>query len=266
MAATMAATTAATTTSTLIASTLAVVVHSLWTRRHTWRSRWEIGATAAIALEGCALMLMSPWAAASLSPLLHHITGLWNLPTVGGHICLIAAAAGIVYHALVRLADERQFQELFRAHILRPVRFGVLLLVAAFLLAHEDYHPDLFAARVTSTWLAVYWLATGGLLIYLTTYAGRAILILRADPRARPTVDLYLVSAGFGVLASVAQMSGTWTDIDMAAVVWPCVCLAAAIFAYASTRSWQAKVAWFTPQRPRQPQPPAQPVPPQPSA
>lgn len=52
----------------LIVVTLAALLCSLWIRRYTWRSRWEAGATRNIALHGCAVLLMSHWAAAALDP------------------------------------------------------------------------------------------------------------------------------------------------------------------------------------------------------
>lgn len=72
------------------------------------------------------------------------------------------------------------------------------------------------------------------------------LLILRTDPRSTTTVDLYLISAGFGVAASVIQIGTAWAGTDIALPVWLCACLSAIGFAYASARSWQAKVAWFT--------------------
>lgn len=249
-------------TPALITTTLAVVLYSLWVRRRTWRSRWEVGATAAIATEGCALVLMSPWASELLGPALHDVAGLWNLQHVLGHLCLIAAVAAITYHVLVRLADEDQVRLLFRVYVRVPIRFGVLLLAAAFVIADEGYHEDLFAVANSDIWLTAYWLVTGSLLIYLSIYSGRLLLILRTDPRATATVDRYLISAGFGVTASVLQMATAWTALDATPVVWLCACLAVAIFAYASAQSWRAKVAWFTPDDTL----PSQRVPPQASA
>lgn len=52
--------------SALIIITLAFVFSSLWIRRDTWRSRWEADASLNIALQGCAVLLMSPWASATL--------------------------------------------------------------------------------------------------------------------------------------------------------------------------------------------------------
>lgn len=247
-----------TTTSALITATLAVVAYSLWVRRHTWRSRWEIGASCGILLEGCALVLMSPWASAVVGPPLHRITGLWNLQTMLGHLCLIAAIASVVHHILVRLTDDHQLRALFHSRITVPVRFGVLLLVPAFVIAGERSQPDLFSADLAGGRLTGYWLVTGSLIIYLSTYGGRALLILRPDPRATATVNTYLASSAFGIAGSMLQMSTAWSARDVSPGVWLCACLAVSIFAYGSARSWQAKVAWFTPEHPR-------PVPPQPS-
>src|SRR5215216_5687612 len=51
---------------TLIAITLTCIGWSLWIRRVTWSSRWEFAATLNIALQGGAVLLMSPWASATL--------------------------------------------------------------------------------------------------------------------------------------------------------------------------------------------------------
>lgn len=239
----------------LIIITLAAIFYSLWIRRHTWRSRWEAGASLNIALQGCAVLLMSPWASANLGPPLHDIVGRWNVEDLLGHVCLIVAVTAIIDHGLTRLADERQLRILFRRHIQAPLELGVPLLVAVFIIADEGYHPDMFPAHVSTVWLGAYWLVLGGLLIYLFGYAGRLLLILREDSRSRATVDLYLISAGFGVAANLIQMITAWAGIDVTLPVWLCACLGAIGFAYGSARSWHAKVAWFTPGHDRPPQP-----------
>jgi hypothetical protein len=230
----------------LITATLAAILYSLWLRRDTWRSRWEAGATRNVALQGCAVLLMSHWSAAVLGPPLHGVFGLWNVQYLLGHICWIFAVTAIIQHGLTRLAEEIHVRGLLRKYVARPVWLGVPLLVAVFLIADEGHHPDLFAAQVSDVWLGVYWLVLGGLLIYLLGYAAQVLLILRADPRSTATVDLYLISAGFGVAANVIQMGTSWASIDATLPVWLCACLGAIGFAYGSARSWRAKVAWFT--------------------
>lgn len=228
----------------LIVVTLAALLCSLWIRRYTWRSRWEAGATRNIALHGCAVLLMSHWAAAARTPL-HRVFGLWNVQHLLGHICWIFAVTAIIRHGLIRLVDEAHESELLRKHVTRPLRIAVPLLVVLFVVADEGHHLDFFAAPA-DFWLLAYWLVLGALMIYLLSYAGRVLLILRTDPRSTTTVDLYLISAGFGVAASVIQIGTAWAGTDIALPVWLCACLSAIGFAYGSARSWQAKVAWFT--------------------
>ena len=232
--------------SALIIATLAAIFYSLWVRRDTWRSRWEAGASLNIALQGCAVLLMSPWASAHLGPSLHDIFRRWNVEDLLGHICMIAAVTAIIHHGLARLDDERQSRTLFRRHIETPLQLCVPLLVAVFIIADEGYHPDLFPAHVSTVWFGLYWLVLGVLLTYLFAYAVRVLLILRKDPRSQATVNLYLISAGFGVAATVIQVVTAEAGIDITLPVCLCACLGAIGFAYGSARSWHAKVAWFT--------------------
>ncbi|GBE65942.1 hypothetical protein MFM001_24040 [Mycobacterium sp. MFM001] len=233
--------------SALILVTLAAIFYSLWIRRDTWRSRWEAGASLNIALQGCAVLLMSPWASATLGPVLHGVFRRWNVEDLLGHICLIVAVTAIIHHGLARLDHERQLRRLFRRHVEIPLRWGIPLLVAVFVIADEGYHPDLFPAHVSTVWFGAYWLVLGGLLIYLFSYAGRVMLILRKDARSRSTVNLYLISAAFGIAATAIQVITAELGIDITLPVWLCACLGAIGFAYGSARSWHAKVAWFTP-------------------
>lgn len=95
-------------------------------------------------------------------------------------------------------------------------------------------------------WPATYLLVVGGLVIYLSGLPCRLLLILRPAPRAASTVDSYLVSVAFVMLASVLRTTTAWTDLGATMAVSICECLAVTIFAYGSARSWQAKVARFT--------------------
>lgn len=233
-------------TSAFIGATVLVALYSLWVRRETWWSRWEIGITLAIALEVCALVLMSPWASAVLGPTMHSVTRIWNVQQLVGHICFIVAIAANIYHVLPRLADFGRVRPLFRRHVQWPVRLGLVALVAVFITADADYRPDgLSTGNDTGAWAEIYWLLFCGMLIYLSGCATRLLLLVRSDPRARETVELYTASAAFALAGLVAQLSTTWTNADASQLVWPCACISVVIFAYGSARSWQAKAAWF---------------------
>jgi hypothetical protein len=231
--------------SALIIVTLAAVFYSLWIRRDTWRSRWEADASLNIALQGCAVLLMSPWVSATLGPSLHGIFHRWNVEDLVGHICLIVAATAIIDHGLARLGNEYQWRRIFRRHIATPLWVGIPVLVTVFIVANEGYHPDLFPAHVSTLWFGAYWIVLGILLVYLFGYAARVMLIVRKDSRSTATANLYLISAAFGVAATVIQVSTAEAGIDITLPVWLCACLGAIGFAYGSARSWHAKVAWF---------------------
>jgi hypothetical protein len=231
--------------SALIIVTLAAVFYSLWVRRDTWGSRWEADASLNIALQGCAVLLMSPWVSATLGPSLHQIFRRWNVEDLFGHICLIVAVTAIIDHGLARLGDENECRGIFRRHIATPLWLGVPVLVAVFIAADEGYHPDLFPAHVSTLWFGAYWIVLGVLLTYLFGYAARVMLIVRKDPRSTVTANLYLISAAFGVAATVIQVTTAEAGIDITLPVWLCACLGAIGFSYGSARSWHAKVAWF---------------------
>jgi len=234
-------------TSGFIAATLVIIIYSLWIRRDTWWTRWEVTATFAVAMEGCALLLMSPWAGPTVGVVLHQALGVWNVQQMLGHLCLIAAVSGNVYHMLVRLADPEQVKLLMRRQLMVPIWLGIAIMVPAFVLADQDYQPDFFSAPATDSWMTVYALAGGAVVLYLSVYVSRLMLTLRHDPRAKTTIDLYLVSMGFASAATATVIASAWVDGDDASpVIWACICLSIGIFAYGSARSWQAKSAWFS--------------------
>lgn len=233
-------------TSVFIGATVLVVLYSLWVRRDTWWSRWEIGVTSAIALEGAALVLLSPWAAQTFGTWLHGATGLWNVQQLVGHICIIMAIAANSYHVMARLADFDRMRSLYLRQVKWPARLAVPAMVVVFVVADADYRPHGFADGNDGGWADVYWVLMCGLLLYESAYASRLLLLVRADPRAKETIELYAASSAFALAALVAQLSTTWSDADVSALVWLCACLSISIFAVGSARSWQAKSAWFS--------------------
>ncbi|KLO25422.1 hypothetical protein ABW16_22980 [Mycolicibacter heraklionensis] len=234
-------------TSGIIVTTLAVVAYSLWVRRDTWWTRWESAATFALALEACALLLMSPWAGAKIGPVLHQGLGVWNIQQLIGHLCLIVALTANIYHMLVRLADPYQVRLLMRRQLMIPIWLSVAVMVPAYLRSDQDYQPDVFAAPRTDSWMMLYQLVGCALVLYLSAYVSRLMLTLRHDPRAKSTIDLYFVSMAFATAACLIVAGSTWADGDDASPgIWLCICLSVGTFAYGSARSWQAKSAWFT--------------------
>lgn len=155
----------------LITITIACIAWSLWIRRVTWTCRWEVAATLNIALQGAAVLLMSPLASGALGHGLYALTGKWNVEDYIGHDCYIVAASAIVYNALGRLQDDNALQASFKQNVERPATLCIPLLRAAFSLGNGAaiYRPDFFDVP-TDFWLNTYWLLLCGILTVSTCW------------------------------------------------------------------------------------------------
>lgn len=236
----------------LIAITLASICWSLWIRRLTWHCRWEVAATLNIALQGSAVVLMSPFASATLGHWLHTLTGEWNLEDWIGHDCYIVAASSIVYHATGRLEDSTEFQRKFRRDVEIPATLCIPLALAAYTWSKGStvYRSDFFRIPA-DTWLAVYWTIVCGMIGYLLAYGAQALLILRDDPRSRRVANIYLFACALGITAAAARITISFLpdrlqDTPQASLtVWLFASACGAGFALTSAWSWHAKTRWF---------------------
>lgn len=235
----------------LITITLACIAWSLWIRRVTWTCRWEVAATLNIALQGAAVLLMSPLASETVGRALHHLTGKWNLEDYLGHDCYIVAASAIVYNALGRLQEDHALQRTFKQHVERPATLCIPLLLATFSFGNgaKIYRADFFQVP-TDFWLSAYWLLLCATLIYLLVYGSRALLILRKDPRSRLIANVYLLASAAGVVACSIRIITAYVtpfqSIEGGKMVWLFACLCGAGFALASAHSWRIKMKWFS--------------------
>jgi hypothetical protein len=235
----------------LIAITIGCIAWSLWIRRVTWSCRWEVAATLNIALQGAAVLLMSPLASETVGQTLHALTGKWNLEDYVGHDCYIVAASAIVCNALGRLQDDHAMQASFKQYVERPATLCIPLLLATFTLGNgvKIYRPDFFQVP-TDFWLSTYWLLLCGTLIYLLGYGSRALLVLRKDPRSRRIANIYLVASASGVLACVVRITTAYVTpiqaLENGNLVWIFACGCGAGFALASAHSWRIRTKWFT--------------------
>ena len=235
----------------LIAITIACVAWSLWIRRVTWTCRWEVAATLNIALQGAAVLLMSPFASETIGHALHAATGRWNLEDYIGHDCYIVAASAIVYNAMGRLQDDNAMQTSFKQYVERPATLCIPLLLATFSIGNGSriYLADFFQVP-TDFWLSTYWLLLCGTLIYLLLYGSRALLVLRKDPRSRRIANVYLAASASGIIACIVRIATAYVrplqDLEGGTLVWFFACTCGAAFALASAHSWRIKTKWFT--------------------
>ncbi|MGV0627670.1 hypothetical protein [Mycolicibacter minnesotensis] len=236
-------------TSALIMATLGMVVYCLWVRRDTWWSRWEVGATVAIALEGIALVLLTPWAGHELAPQLHSLVGIWNFQQLIGCLLLMAGVNANIYHMLVRLADPAQVPPIMRKHLAVPMTLGTAVLTVAAAKSNRGFQPDIFAALAGDRWMTVFEVTTTAMLLFLSAYIGRLLWSLRKDPRATTTLTLYLTALVLVMAACTIAGVSAMTGVYAGSTIWACCCLSVITFAYGLARSWQSKQAWFSPEK-----------------
>lgn len=235
----------------LILITLICIAWSLWIRRVTWTSRWEVAATLNIALQGAAVALMSPMAAETIGRTLHSMTGVWNLQAYVGHDCYIVAGSAIVYNAVGRLQNDAAMQKMFTQYVERPATVCIPVLLALFTMsnASREFSRDLFTLP-TDGWLTAYWTVLCATIVYLLAFGARALLVLRKDPESRKIANVYLAASVSGmaactirVITAVVPSLQPWEN---GRLVWLFACMCGAVFALASAHSWLIKQKWFT--------------------
>ena len=237
---------------TLLAITIACIAWSLWIRRVTWTCRWEVAATLNIALQGLAVLLMSPLASETVGHWLHALTGKWNLEDYLGHDCYIVAASAIVYNALGRLADDDAMQKSFKQYVERPATLCIPLLLVTFSVGNGARIYTAGLLHGADRLLAEPLLAAA--LRHADLPAG-----LRHPGPARPAqgpavaTDRQLLSGRVGLRhpglrrAHHHRLRAATADRRRAArLVWFFACLCGAGFALASAHSWRIKTKWFT--------------------
>ena len=87
-------------------------------------------------------------------PLLHALTGKWNLEDYLGHDPYIVAASAVVYNALGRLQDDHAMQRTFKQYVECPATLCIPLLLVTFTLGNGAtiYRADFFQVP-TDFWL-----------------------------------------------------------------------------------------------------------------
>lgn len=234
----------------LIPFTLLCIIWSLWVRRITWNCRWEVAATLNIALQGGAVLLMSPYASETLGLWLYRYTGHYNIEDYIGHDLYIVAASAIVYNAIGRLGDDAIMQRRFSLFVERPATLCIPLALAAFMLGNgaSYYEPDFFDVP-TDTPLRVYWTIICGTLLWLIGYASTKLWVMRDSAASRQMANFYLFACASAIIACVARLITAYVPeaaaIEGGNLVWMFACICGAVFALASGYSWITKTRGF---------------------
>lgn len=231
--------------STLILATLLSIGFSLWVRRTTWNQTYERAATLNLVLQGCAVILMSPWASEHIGKPIHGITGLYNLEDYLGHDLYVVAASAIVFNALGRLDEGAHLTRSFKLFVELPATICIPLMLAAFSFSHAatTYIADFFQLPV-DPWLIGYWIILCGVLIHLLGYGAKLLAILRDDPRSIQVADAYIASCICGILACGARITVSIVPMPPvvgSVIVWFFACACGIGFAATAAYSYLDK-------------------------
>ena len=231
----------------LISITLACIACSLWVRRHTWYSRWEVAGTLCVAFQGCAVLLISPTASEILGPPLHAISGMRNVEDYLGHVSYLLAAVALVQTVLSRVIDDDRLQAIGTQWVERPATVCIPLMFAAWASGNgSKVYRSNFYEVPGDAWLKIYWFLFCAMLIYLLAWTLCGLLVLRRVPRHWPTATVYLVLVVAGIAACTARIVTQWCSWSERGVVgWFSTFAGGIIFAVAAARSWRDKTRWF---------------------
>ena len=214
---------------------------ALWVRRGTWTNPWERSASYAIAQMALALVLIAPASEPIIGRLLWEMTGRWHVNDYLGHMFELGALVSSNLAGMLRMPSMRQRIVPLLWH---PLVIGSAVLMMLFWHTQVSHDPghDLFLLQHRA-WLPAYFTLFWTLMIY---YGGLnawvALAHLRGDPRAKPVALTWLVCVGLGAGAMLGWLLpwlgwAAWYDWGRITM-----CLAVAIYALASARSWQRKL------------------------
>jgi hypothetical protein len=210
-------------------------------RRATYRIPWERSTTYAIIQLALALVLISPAAEPVIGRLLWEVTGRWHIDNLLGFMLELGALVSTNIAGLMRMPAMRQRIVPLLWH---PLVIGSAVLMMLFwhsVVTHDPGH-DLFQLGHDG-WISVYFMVFWSLLVY---YGGLnawiALAHLRGDPRAKPVALTWLICVGLGAGAMLG-----WLLPWLGWVAWYdwgriTMCLAVAVYALASSHSWQRKL------------------------
>lgn len=186
---------------------LVLVCRALWTRRETWGCRWATPITVSLALQGAALLLLTPAASATLGKALCRYTGRWGLEDCLGHVSLLLALGALMYAVLSRLGDDEVFRSKFNKAAVLPLTVAIPVLLGLFCssAAVKSYAVDILDVPV-DTALALYWLLLCVVVGHLLLYIIRALLVLRRSPQHRSLTAVYLLACYLGIASVVTQV------------------------------------------------------------
>lgn len=222
---------------------LSTSAHCLWLRRRAWRSSYDRAATLSVALEGLAILLMTPLIGPHIGVALHWLTGLWHMQYLLAHWLLFAGGACAIAHFLTRLGDDHTVRIFFRRYVELPLALTFPLMLATFALSSVNRAPTDFLLSPPDTWLKAYWIIGCLMGLRLITCALHCLTILRREQRHRAVADIYILGCIAGLIFIATQLTTVFTQRPGAAIA-PLVagCITITLFAWSATYSWRHRL------------------------
>lgn len=219
-------------TAAFITVTVLIAVYSLWVRRDTWSSRWEVGATFAVAIQTCGLVLLTMWG--------------WNGPRIVGSLFIIAGVLGNIYHMLMRLTSPEAVLPLMRTHLGMPLSVGCVVIA----IAGRPTKGLTISRAPQNYWWIITDITAVAMFAYLTGYLVRLLLKLRHDHRSTTTLWLFAASTVFAFPVPALVGFAMITNVDTGPEILICLSISTSSFSYGLARSWVQKKKWFAPDMP----------------
>ena len=227
----------------LLVSTTAAILWSLWSRRLTWNYKWERGTTITLVPMALGAILTSPLTGAYLAPVMHWLSGVWNLEDVIGDVLLLFAACGICHMVVGRTIKDPNV--VLSIYVYFPAAFSISAILTAFILGGGEESIDKLEKFPINGWIQTYWILVCGSIAWLLGYALWVLLILSRDRRHRTIANLYMAACASGVAACVTAIidvliQHTITPNGMMVSSFAFLWLAG--FAIAAGYSWRRKM------------------------
>lgn len=229
-----------------------VIVWSLWTRRYTWRCRWELASTVNVIFMGTAILLMTPPLGQPISEILRETTGIANLRFHIASVLLLLGVCAIVRSAVAKLTVEHLFASWFHRRIEIPVGVALILLTLLFITRPDahTYNPNFMMSHVTNRHLALYWMLYSVITSYVLFHGIRAMIDLWFDKPSRPLVYPYLIASVTTVGAMVVRFATalvwTWQTPTMVNIGTAMAGVSICLFTGGAAMCWIKRVGSFT--------------------
>ncbi|ASR86967.1 hypothetical protein SEA_NICHOLAS_37 [Mycobacterium phage Nicholas] len=200
-----------------------------WTRRNTWRCRWESATTFCGVCCTVGLALGSPFVRTTVWPELGFVDELLPIPQILGDSIILMGMASFLYSLAARLdytEDERE--DWVKRNITLPCTLIAPTMIGAF------YSPlcDDRAVDALLTAAFAWWIFQIGRLL---------VIIKMTDPRSRNIMRAYIACCFVALLAGAERVVGVLYNNDYARHAWTLTALAACGFGITSAISWQLK-------------------------